>query len=145
MPERRPSETQPNHTVFGIIDLATVNSAYPEDDDYTELLLNRLKQDKVYRKGLLFTGIYDVDETTVKKYGADSSNRKTTFAHTEDELFSRESTTTIWEYAYMGDNNKMILIYDGSKLESDLINEYTFSDGVKPINALVAAYTIREN
>lgn len=128
---------------FGILDL----SENLEGEKDTARLIRLLKENNLYKPDLLFAGVCNVDWEVIQRQGADSSERKSTFAYRETDC-DENSAFPDWPYLYAtaGGENPIILVYDGSKLSEEHPGalSFKFDKGFKPIDSLVAAFKLQE-
>ena len=124
-----------------LVSFSTTTISRLNQIELADLFINTIRQDDKQSQ-FLFTGVRNVPENVILHYGSDSEKRKSTFAYTEDDLYSDEEKLygVLWDYL-IGGETQSVLIYDRSLLEStETPAEYKFK--TTPKEALIAVYKI---
>lgn len=124
-----------------ILDLSKADGYAVTDAD---LVIEKLKQDKCYKQGLVYRGFDGRKLETMLKHGTDYPKFDTIFYCTEEDLRNCgiESTENALIYA----SEKAIpalAVYDGTKFIEDNSNRLRFIDTKNKKAALVAVYLLR--
>ena len=113
-------------------------------DDEINLILRKLRKEKLYHPRLLYRGFDGERIDVVKQFGTDIPASNVIWCSDENyfcEKYGDDRSALRYAQNYV---NPALSIYDGNKMtrgEDD--QEYNFVEGISPLDALIAVFVLK--